>query len=112
MKMTLGYGSTFEIRITVYGGDVFTYQFGSGALQDAVDYVTAIYEDETAIRARDICQILIIDAQTGEILAECDPDSESGPTEVDFENENYDCDWGYNEDMGYDPYMGCYTDDC
>lgn len=21
-------------------------------------------------------------------------------------------DWGYNEDMGYDPYMGCYTDDC
>ena len=25
---------------------------------------------------------------------------------------DYDCDWGYNEDMGYDPYMGCYTDDC
>ena len=21
-------------------------------------------------------------------------------------------DWDYNEDMGYDPYMGCYTDDC
>ena len=23
-----------------------------------------------------------------------------------------DLDWGYNEDMGFDPYMGCYTDDC
>ena len=21
-------------------------------------------------------------------------------------------DWDYNEDMGFDPYMGCYTDDC
>ena len=21
-------------------------------------------------------------------------------------------DWGYDEDMGFDPYMGCYTDDC
>ena len=21
-------------------------------------------------------------------------------------------DWNYNEDMGFDPYMGCYTDDC
>ena len=23
-----------------------------------------------------------------------------------------DCDWGYNEDCGFDPYLGCYTDDC
>lgn len=30
----------------------------------------------------------------------------------DDEEENYDCDWGYNEDMGYDPYEGCYTWDC
>ena len=21
-------------------------------------------------------------------------------------------DWDYNEDMGFDPYLGCYTDDC
>lgn len=21
-------------------------------------------------------------------------------------------DWDYNEDMGFDPYMGCYSDDC
>jgi hypothetical protein len=28
------------------------------------------------------------------------------------DDEEVDCDWDYNEDMGYDPYMGCYTDDC
>ena len=28
------------------------------------------------------------------------------------EDENPDEDWGYNEDMGFDPYLGCYTDDC
>ena len=28
------------------------------------------------------------------------------------EDEPEDEDWGYNEDMGFDPYMGCYTDDC
>ena len=26
--------------------------------------------------------------------------------------DDYDYDWGYNEDMGFDPYLGCYTDDC
>ena len=32
---------------------------------------------------------------------------------ADDENEVVDdCDWGYNEDMGYDPYEGCYTWDC
>ena len=28
------------------------------------------------------------------------------------QEEDFDCDWGYNEDMGFDPYMGCYSDDC
>ena len=32
--------------------------------------------------------------------------------EFTFYEPEYDCDWDYNEDMGYDPYMGCYTDDC
>lgn len=26
--------------------------------------------------------------------------------------EEPDEDWGYNEDEGFDPYLGCYTDDC
>jgi len=32
--------------------------------------------------------------------------------EEDEEDEDPDEDWGYNEDMGFDPYLGCYTDDC
>ena len=30
------------------------------------------------------------------------------------EDEDFDddLDWGYNEDMGFDAYLGCYTDDC
>ena len=31
---------------------------------------------------------------------------------VDEEYVDDDPDWGYNEDMGFDPYLGCYTDDC
>ena len=43
--------------------------------------------------------VLVIDMDTGEVVAEAaEPDD--------------DPDWGYNEDCGYDPYMGCYTDDC
>ena len=32
--------------------------------------------------------------------------------EQEDEDPDYDCDWGYNEDMGFDAYLGCYTDDC
>ena len=42
--------------------------------------------------------IFVTDMDTGEIV--CDLDLDPDP------------DWGFNEDMGYDPYMGCYTDDC
>lgn len=42
--------------------------------------------------------VIVVDMDTGEVVAEV--------------AEPYDPDWGYNEDMGYDPYMGCCTDDC
>ena len=28
------------------------------------------------------------------------------------DDEEDEPDWDYNEDMGFDPYLGCYTDDC
>lgn len=43
--------------------------------------------------------VVCINIDTGEVVAEA---AEEEP----------DPDWGFNEDMGYDPYMGCYTDDC
>jgi hypothetical protein len=53
---------------------------------------------------REIVEVIVTDLNTGEILAEVTPDEP--------EDDEPDCDWGYNEDMGYDPYLGCYTDDC
>lgn len=112
MKLTLTYGAAFELRIHTYTDENFIKEFGTGTLGDAVNYAEAIFADKTSIRADFVADILVIDTNTGEICAECKADPECGPTEVDFENENYDPDWGYNEDMGFDPYMGCYTDDC
>ena len=35
---------------------------------------------------------------------------------MQYDNENFcedaDDDWGRNDDWGFDPYTGCYTDDC
>jgi hypothetical protein len=44
--------------------------------------------------------VSIIDMDTGEVVW-CHTDDTTD-----------DSDWNYNEDMGFDPYMGCYSDDC
>jgi hypothetical protein len=49
--------------------------------------------------------IRVVDMDTGEVVLE----AEVGDGD---DEDDYDLDWGYNEDMGFDPYMGCYTDDC
>ena len=74
-------------------------------LKDAINAAESIFDKLYYATAE---RIVIWDSNTGEILAECEPDPEAGPTAIpdDF------YDWGYNEDEGYDPYMGCYTDDC
>lgn len=45
-------------------------------------------------------KIAVIDMDTGEVVAECDP-------EISDDHWN-NCD----DDCGYDPYLGCFTDDC
>lgn len=110
MKISLTYGSSYEIVISTKTAEVYRYNIDNAVLQVAVDFVESVFADETALHSELISEALICDAHTGEILAECVPDSDY--EESDFENENYDSGWWYNEDMGYDPYMGCYTDDC
>jgi hypothetical protein len=44
--------------------------------------------------------IRVLNMETGEVIFDWDD-----------EHSSWD-DWGYNEDMGFDPYLGCYTDDC
>lgn len=109
MKMTLTYGSSYEIIITTKDGYVFKTEIENSPLQDAVDFCDLVFNDETTFKGEMIAKIVIVDSNTGEILAECFSDFECGPTEIE---DAYDVDWGYNEDMGYDPYAGCYTDDC
>ena len=53
----------------------------------------------------DVC---VISNKTGEVFWSYLDDFVSQQREYD----NCDPDWGYNEDCGFDPYMGCYTDDC
>lgn len=40
------------------------------------------------------------------------PDCWNGMFGQEEDEEDPNEDWGYNEDMGFDPYLGCYTDDC
>lgn len=61
---------------------------------------------ETLFAPEFVETVLVTDSNTGELIAECAPDPKIS------NEDDYDPDWGYNEDMGFDPYMGCYSDDC
>ena len=48
--------------------------------------------------------ICILDMETGEVIFDWQDEHSSWDDDPDG--------WGYNDDMGFDPYLGCYTDDC
>lgn len=110
MKIDLTYGASYEFIINTKTDETFYCELADAPLQVAVSYAQAIFDDETAIHGALVSQVLIVDSNTGEILAKCTPDTDN--KDCDFDNPNYDPDWGYNEDMGFDPYLGCYSDDC
>ena len=74
-----------------------------GSLDDALAYA----EEEIDVRQQ-ATFASIWNANTGELCATCWWDDESVP------EEDYGAweDWDYNEDEGFDPYMGEYTWDC
>ena len=79
-------------EVLVSEADYAAWQ-GGELVQNAFPYLSA---DEREILVSGIC-------------------SECWGKEDDVLEEDWwgdDPNWGYNEDMGYDPYMGCYTDDC
>ena len=86
-----------------------------GSLDAAIAYA----QEEIDVRCQAIFAI-IWDSNTGEVYASCSWDDESIPEEdyPDYDEDNYwddGCpveDWGYNEDEGFDPYLGEYTWDC
>lgn len=108
MKTALTYSAPFTLTITAVNDDVVTLDAPCQTLDSMLEYVDMIFNDDTPLfHGNGIALIRVCDSTTGEIVAECRPDDE-----LDFDNPNYDPDWGYNEDMGFDPYLGCYTDDC
>ena len=102
MKTTLHY-STFMTLYVYACSMTATVDMECKPLDEVLDFVQDIFNDNTFFHGDSVEQVCVIDSKTGELIAECVP-------EKAFEDA-YD-DWAYNEDMGYDPYLGCYTDDC
>ena len=99
MKIHIEHFAT-SYSITFHSGDNEYDVENFGSLDDALAYA----QEEIDTR----CQATfasIWDANTGELYATCWGDDEFIP------EEDYG-DWDYNEDEGFDPYMGEYTWDC
>ena len=103
MKTIIEYATFCEATVYETNGDSWSYNYTFSNLREAEEW--ARFQIEVRPLNFEIDRIYITDSDTGEILLTCRPD--------DAEDDEEPCDdWGYNEDMGFDPYIGCYTDDC
>ena len=105
MKTILHYSEKMTLCVRALGITAMI-DLGCKSLDDTLDYVDCIFNDATMFRAECVDYVHVINSETGELIAECIPDPEGS------DEANDDPDWDYNEDMGFDPYMGCYSDDC
>lgn len=104
MKTTLYYSTMITAYIATCKGNSFMYDFDSGTnLEECKCWATNAFDNYLEIPAAMISKITFIDHNTGEVLMECAHD--------DYEEE-FNSDWDYNEDEGFDPYEGGYTYDC
>lgn len=109
MTINFEHYGKFFISFTYDDGTTDYYE-GDGegyTLKEGADFISANIEDSLSIVSADI-----IDAETGEIVAIIEKEDEDS---CDYEEEPYfGHDWRDDEflEFGYDPYMGCYSDDC
>ena len=101
MKVEITYATLCSATVILKDDTSWTYNQPFKTLKEAIEWAEAQIEEH--LNFINISHIYITDDSTAEVLAECFPDED--------EPDDYD-DWGYNEDMGFDPYMGCYSDDC
>ena len=92
------FATSYSITFHSDEGEYDVENFSS--LDDAIAYA----QEEIDVRCQAIFAT-IWDSNTGEVYASCSWDDESIP------EEDYS-DWDYNEDEGFDPYLGQYTWDC
>ena len=105
MKTEIMYAT--NCSLTVYFKD--EHPLSSGDLRDkffslasALEYAEVVL---TAFYPDDAIKVVIWDSNTGEVLAECLPDVEPTPEEDEDDWYEDDCDY----EVGYDPYLGCFT---
>lgn len=103
MKTTLHY-STFMTLYVYACGMTATVDMGCAPLKDVLQFAEAIFNDKTFFHGDSVESVHVIDSKTGELIAECEPETTSGPTAVedDWNDGDYD-------ECGYDPYLGCFT---
>lgn len=94
-------------EINVNEEDYYAWNSGNKLAQDAFPYLSA---DEREILISGICPSCW-DSMFGCPSDEVNAD-DLYPDDPSIEEEMGWDDWDYNEDMGFDPYIGCYTDDC
>lgn len=108
MTTTIYYGSSFTIHVYDEYDNCITYDFTNSTLGEALKEFDMIVKNmHPLIRGEHVDHMLITDMGTGEILAEC------ATNRSDDLNDEPD-DWNdepYDLEMGFDPYLGCYSDD-
>lgn len=101
MKTTLHYSTFMTLNVHALGMTAMV-DMGCKPLDEVLDFVEHIFSNDTMFCGDYVEKVVVCDSNTGELIAECDSDHHDPIPE----------DWDYNEDEGFDPYMGCYTDDC
>ena len=91
--MATKYSAQWSKRGNTEGIALFSDEVPHEVLVDFIDSLWANCADDISY-----CTVIVMDP--GEVIHDRDGWDEPDP------------DWGFNEDCGYDPYMGCYTDDC
>ena len=110
MTITFENYGKFYVGLNYVDGTELTYGGTKEpiGLKDAMDLIESkMHEDLTIIDA------FLCDAETSEVVATLERENEDFIE--DYEEEPYfEHDWRDDEflEFGYDPYMGCYSDDC
>lgn len=110
MKTEIMYATTCKLTLYFSDSDFASaewrdeYKSLKDAMEMAKDIIDSRFYDS-------VSEIIIWDTNTGEILAQCSPDSNKEENDESPYDEWDDGD-RWDLECGFDPYMGCYTDDC
>lgn len=100
MKITLNLSNSCMVIFEADDG----HSYGPNACFESINDAIAYAEEEISIRLQ-ATRAFIIDAETGELLAECEDDTASDS------DSNFDFNLDQDEDMEHDPFIGDFSND-